>query len=387
MSLASAEAAEARRKAATTAGYHNLRLGPTAWSFSAGLGAEFNDNIRYVAEDRQSDLILRPQFDARMLWPVSEQNSINLTLGAGYSAYVQHPEYSRLYITPNTELSFDLYAGNFWVNIHDRISVIEDSYMDPTVVGNADYSRLENNAGITVVWDLNKVLARLGYDHATYSGLSSKDAGYPDGQAELIFLTTGYAVNRAMMVGAEFGGALVSYDLSGPNVLYTDGLQWNAGLFLESKLSDYIQGRISAGYTIFSPDTDFPGISDESGPYAQLGYTHRLNKLVDYSLSASHRVTFTFYGGTIEMYTANLSANWRLIQNVTLNTGFTYEHGNYLYAYPEEFDRFGPSIQLARRLGEKLWASLGYRFYLRQSNLPWRDYSLNLVSLNFRYRF
>src|SRR3989442_1569805 len=35
MSMASAQAAEGRRKAATTIGYYNLHVGPTAWRFGA----------------------------------------------------------------------------------------------------------------------------------------------------------------------------------------------------------------------------------------------------------------------------------------------------------------------------------------------------------------
>jgi len=387
MSLASAEAAEARRKAATTVGYHNLKLGPTAWNFAAGLGFEFNDNVYYTSSGEKSDLIVRPYIETRMLWPVSEQNSLTLSLGAGYSAYLQNPDLSRLYISPNTELSFDLYAGDVWLNFHERITIIEDNYSDPTIVGNADYSRLENTLGVTAVWDLNTVILRLGYDHAIYSSLSGGTAAYPDGQADMVFLTAGYTINRAMIAGVELGGGAVSYDLEGTNVFYSDALQWNAGAFLESRFSDYIRGRLSGGYTVFSPDSNAPGVSDEGGTYVQLGMNHRLNKYVDYGLGVSHRVSFTFYGGTIEMYSGSLYANWRLIQKVNLTTGFTYEHGKYLYGYPEEFDRFGPSLRLSRYLTQKLSASLSYQFYWRDSNLPWRDYLMNIVNLSLRHQF
>ena len=37
MSIASAEAAEARHKTASTIGYYDLKLGPTAWNFGTGL--------------------------------------------------------------------------------------------------------------------------------------------------------------------------------------------------------------------------------------------------------------------------------------------------------------------------------------------------------------
>src|SRR5882762_2904258 len=75
MSLAGAEAAEARRKVANTPDYFNLKLGPTTWNFSSGLGAEYNDNVGLNQDtNRQSDVIFRPQLNTRMLWPVTEQN-------------------------------------------------------------------------------------------------------------------------------------------------------------------------------------------------------------------------------------------------------------------------------------------------------------------------
>ena len=130
MSMASAEASEARRIAASTADYYNLKLGPSMWKFSTGLGLDYNDNVNYTQENPEGDFIFRPQMNVQMLLPVSDQNSLSLALGAGYSAYVQHPELNRTFITPNTGLSFDLYVGDFWINLHDRISITEDTYQD-----------------------------------------------------------------------------------------------------------------------------------------------------------------------------------------------------------------------------------------------------------------
>src|SRR5262245_41656180 len=84
MSLASAEAAEARRKAATTVGYYNIKLGPTAWRFNAGLQAQYDDNVGLASGNREEDFIFRPQINAQMLWPVTEKNSLHLSADVGY---------------------------------------------------------------------------------------------------------------------------------------------------------------------------------------------------------------------------------------------------------------------------------------------------------------
>src|ERR1035438_7437305 len=78
MSIASEQAAEAQRQAATSIGYYNLQLGPTAWNFGAGLGMEYESNVYITADNPQGDIIFSPQINTRMVWPVSDQNSLNL---------------------------------------------------------------------------------------------------------------------------------------------------------------------------------------------------------------------------------------------------------------------------------------------------------------------
>ena len=113
MSLAGAEAAEARHKASSTTGFYNLKAGPTVWSFSSGLIFEYNDNITYRETDPESDFVLTPRVAAHSVWPVSDKNSIGLDVGMGYQFYTDHSELNRIIIDPGSELSFDLYAGDF----------------------------------------------------------------------------------------------------------------------------------------------------------------------------------------------------------------------------------------------------------------------------------
>jgi len=49
MSMASEASAAARRQAAATLGYYNLKLGPTGWRFGAGLGILWSDNAGLAA--------------------------------------------------------------------------------------------------------------------------------------------------------------------------------------------------------------------------------------------------------------------------------------------------------------------------------------------------
>lgn len=383
MSLAGEQAARARREAATTLGYYNLMAGPTAWRFASGLGLEWSDNVRLSGLDPESDFIARPEIDARMLWPITEKNALNLTLGAGYSAYVENPDLSRFFVRPGSEVSLDLYTGDFNINLHDRFSILQDAYQDPTVVGAGNYSRLENAIGVGTLWDLNKALVRAGYDHINYLSLTGA-GNLPDGQAEMFFGSAGLRLGSIALAGTELGGGLVHYN-SGA---LTDITQWNAGVFGETVVSEYIQARASAGYMVYSPTAeDTAGMADLDGIYFQLALRHRLNQYLTYSLSGGRTVNFVFYGGSVDNWFVRWTGSWALLRKFTLETSLDYQKGEELQWTREKYDWYGGSIQLGRALTSHLTAGVGYRGYVRSSDLPSRDYVVNTVGLQFRYQF
>lgn len=389
LSLASQEAAEARRKAATTLGYYNLKLGPSAWRFGSGLGVEYNDNVRYT-EGKIDDFIIRPGISAQMLLPVSDQNSINLKVSGGYSAYVENTGLSQFFINPGSELSFDIYAGDFWINLHDRFSINQYGYEDPTVVGTGDYARLENAAGLTTIWDLNKAIVRVGYDHQDFVSLSGDSPSIRDGSAEVVFASAGYAPKAEMLVGLESGGSLVTYEESN-YALFTEAVQWNAGAFFDARVTEYITVRSGAGYTVFTPDfgpyEQFIEDDRLDGIYLRVEMRHRLNQYVDYVLSGGRNISYTFYGGTADLYYARLQATWRILNKISLSTSLDYDGGSQYYGITEEdFDRYGGSISLGRGLTRSLSSSIRYSYYMRDSD-EGRDYDVNIVSLNFNYQF
>ena len=393
MSIASAEAAEARHKAASTIGYYNLKLGPTAWNFGAGLELDYNSNVNNTESNPEGDFIFRPQINTRMLWPVSEQNSINLALGGGYSAYLKNRNLDQLFITPGSELSFDLYVGDFWINLHDRVSISENSYQDPTVAGTGNYSQLQNALGVATTWDLNKANVKFGYDHVNYDSLSGGSAqnsgGQPSGYSEVFSASAGYTLKPGMVLGVELGGSLINYNTTTTNQPYSDAIQWNVGGFYDAPVSEYIHFAAHAGYTVYSPQssgTATPG-GDFSGMYGQIDIRHRVNRYMEYFLSGGRNLSVAFYGGTIDRYSARWQANWQMVRKLTLATSFTYEHGSYLSAGAETYDQYGPGISFSHPITAKLSSSLGYQYYLRDSNLPGRNYTVNVVSLNLNYAF
>jgi hypothetical protein len=383
MSLAGEEAERARREAATTEGYYNLKLGLTEWRLSAGLGVEFNDNVNLSEGHREGDVIFRPQINTQMRWPVTDKNSLNLTLGVGYSAYVNHPELDQVFLAPGTELSFDVYVGDFWINLHDRVSITQNAYQDPTVSGTGDYARLENALGVSALWDLNKVIVRAGYDHVLYDSLLGH--GQNDGQSDLFTTSAGYVIQPGSVAGVELGAGLIQYDMNP----VSNADQWNAGAFYDTQVSEYLRFHGSLGYTAYRPGSSSTGTnaSNFDGYYLQLNLTHRISQYVDYSLSAGRNISFTFYGGTVDLYYVYLQGIWRVMEKVIITTPLSFEHGKELNTGGETFDRYGAGISLSRELTRKLSGSLTYQYYWRSSDVPNQSYNMNSVSLNLTYAF
>jgi len=179
-------AEEAQKQVASSIGYYNLLLGPVAWRFSSGLAMDYDDNVRLQEQNPESDFILRPNVNAQMHWPVTQVNDLNFTMTAGYSAYLQHQDLDQLYINPGSGLSFNIYSGDFVINLHDRLSITENSYQNQSANGNNNYASLQNTLGANALWDLDKALIMFGYDHADYLALNSSQ-GQPDAASENFF--------------------------------------------------------------------------------------------------------------------------------------------------------------------------------------------------------
>jgi hypothetical protein len=389
MSAAGAQAAQAHDAAVSTPGYYNLQVGPTYWRFSAGLNLQYNDNIYLVQNGQQGDFLYIPSATVQLMWPISSIQRLNITIGAGYDGYVRETTNNRAYIAPDSEVSFDVYAGDFRIDLHDHFSITESSYEDPTVVGSASYSQFQNSVGIGVLWDLNKVTVNAGYDHASYLELSG-GLGQSDETSEVFSASAGYTIKPGMVFGLQFGGALQDYSTPTTNTPYAAATEWNAGSFFRTQVTKNISLNASAGYVVNSPQggSALPTATAFSGYYGSLAITHRVNQFVTYSLGVARNLSTGLVGGAVDSYTANFSAGWNIFQKLSLATSFIYDRGSQVGVLGgETFDQYGPDIRLSRAITKKLSSSLGYQFYERGSNLPGRAYSLNVVSVNFIYRF
>ena len=158
-SLAGSQSAEAN-KPAINPGQYNLQLGPALVGFSANVDLLYNDNIDLSETDRKSDLIIEPSVTANVLWQLTQDNTIRLNLGAAYVKYANYQQFdsSSVAIAPDSELAFDIYAGDFKFTIFDQLSIQQNPIDEIDLSRVVRFERLQNSAGLNVTWDLDKVI-------------------------------------------------------------------------------------------------------------------------------------------------------------------------------------------------------------------------------------
>ncbi|HEY0793755.1 MAG TPA: hypothetical protein VGD78_22020, partial [Chthoniobacterales bacterium] len=204
---------EESRKPQTDVQAYNLKLGPVAVSTSAGLDVEFDDNVALSQNHRQSDLIFEPHLGANVYWTISPFNSLRVDLALGYRKYLDHSQYdtSGLTVAPNSQLAFDVYMGNFRFTFFDRFSLQQDPASEINLSSVANFERLENSAGLSVTWDLNKIILFGTYTHYNYETLSSQ-FNFLNRSEEQLNLSAAFILNENVTTGFRASAASVNYD-------------------------------------------------------------------------------------------------------------------------------------------------------------------------------
>ncbi|PZR73913.1 MAG: hypothetical protein DLM73_09450 [Chthoniobacterales bacterium] len=417
-SLAGEQAAEARRQSIDKIPY-NLQLGPMKFRFSATMGIEYNDNIN-LAEDGsalipsptgpilvttmpQSDIILRPQVNIDALWPITQLNTLKLDLGVGYAIYLDHSSYNTtgVLIQPGSQLAFDIFVSDFRINLHDRFSLEQDPVAEVALSNVADYGRFQNTAGISVLWDLNKAVVTLGYDH--YNFISTNSVfDYLDRNADIVSGSIGFTPTSTMTVGIEGSIVNTSYD---QNIL-NDSVNYSVGGFLETQLTSYLKLRVAGGYQMINFDNTglVNDAHDLNDYYANVLLSHRVNSVLTQNISAGHETQLGVNSNYVKLNYVRHTANWNILYHTLLSTELFYEDADdsggsgILFApvpgvpninpfVAEHIHRYGGAVTVGYQLTPHVTLGLRYQYTQKDSDQPLRDYRQNRVGFDGTYSF
>lgn len=403
-SLAGEAASEARRQSIDRIPY-NLLLGPARFRVSATAGLEYNDNVNYAEINEQEDLIFRPQVNFNILWPLTQLNTLRLDVGLGYAFYLDHSEYNTnaLLISPNSALAFDIFVGDFRINIHDRFSLEQDPIGEPGLSNVADYGRFQNTAGVSVLWDLNQAVVSAGYDHYTFIA-TNDDFSYLDRTAHNLIGSVSFNINDASAIGVEGAYVLNRYEEDFLN----DSDTFSIGGFFETQITNYLKFRIAGGYQMIDFDADtvifgpfppgfLPGgqifltFGDDSQLedfYINLLLSHRINASITHRLSAGHEAQLGINSNYIELNYVRHTATWNIVNRTLLATELFYEDAEDSGGFiNEHLQRYGGALSLGYQLTRHITLGARYQYTRKDSDVPLRDYKQNRVSIDGTYSF
>jgi hypothetical protein len=408
-SLAGQDASEARQEDVSRIPY-NLLLGPVRFRVGASVGFEYNDNVTYSEVNEQDDFIITPNVTLDAIWPVTQLNTLRLDLGIGYSFYLDHDQYNTdsILIAPKSQVAFDIFVGDFRINLHDRFQLQQDPIQQGALSNVADYGRFENYAGLSVLWDLNKLLLQVGYDHYNYIS-TTNSFDYLDHSSEIVYGSAAYIVNPTFTVGVEGNAVFTRYDQNNLN----DNEDYSVGAFIETNVTSNLRVRLAGGYQWINFDSQFvtfpfgpflitfPDHKNLEDYYVNGLIAHRINAQLSQTLSAGHENQLGIQSNYITLNYVRHTLTWNLIRNVLLSTEFFFEDaeesGGPLNSTPttvltgqrqgESFQRIGGAITLGYQLTPHVTLALRYQGTSKDSDVFLRDYNQNRISLDGTYSF
>jgi hypothetical protein len=389
-SLAGEAASEARRQDVDRIPY-NLLVGPVRFRFGATLGVEYNDNINLAEVNEQDDVILRPQVNFDAIWPVTQLNTLRMDIGLGYAWYLDHSNANtnNILISPGSQLAFDIFVGDFRINIHDKMSLQQDPVGQLALSNTIDYGRFENVAGASVLWDLNKALVTIGYDHYTYISTTSA-FDYLNRNAEMLTGSVSFAVTSTTNIGVEANGVFTYYDQQ----VLNDSTSYSVGGFAESQFTNNLRFRIAGGYQWIDFDNNgivsllFGDQTNLSDWYGNLLISHRLNATIKQTLSAGHESQLGINSNFIALNYVRHTVSWNIIRNTLLSTEFFYEDADDSGGFiSEHLHRYGCAITIGYQLTPHVTLGARYQYTQKDSDVALRSYEQNRVSVDGTYSF
>jgi Putative beta-barrel porin 2 len=387
-SLAGDAAAEARNLQLQSLPY-TVKSGDFRLLVTPSLELDWNDNINLSRNNAEADFILRPLIALNASYPIGTYNLLNLSVAFGYDKYLNHDAYSQWRLNSGSELSFDVYVKDFWINFHDRFQYSQDPSQEAAVAGtgSGSYGTFQNTAGLSGTWDLEDVTLTLGYDHQNTRSLSSQ-FNQMNNSSELVVARAGLLVHPRVTVGVEGTASFMTYD----QAVLNDNQQYSAGIYGDWRPGSYFSVQPRVGYTIFESGQTSSSVKggNLASWYANLTLAHQVTDFLRYSLSAGHEIRAGIQSDAIEVSYIRPSVDWKVIKDVTLQTSLFYEHGaegggQQASLLEKNYDQYGGGLNLSYSLTKKVRISLNYRLTLRSSNVASREYTQNLVGLQMTY--
>jgi hypothetical protein len=386
---------------------YNMKVGPVLLNFTGSVEGDFNDNIGLTNSGAKSDFLITPEVGIEAQWPVTQTNTLSLSTSLGYTKYLIHPEFDtdHILVAPDSRLAFDIYTGDFKITIHDDFSYQQDPTDEAALTNIVNFNRFENDAGIGVLWDLNKVILNLSYDHLnfyseglqTISGNNLPDPGALDFTADQVSASAELRVSSTLIGGLEATASEREY-----NSFTGEYTQLSAGPFMKIQITDHLKAQVSGGWMyINSPANDFSPIAETGviGPgsgagtlssyYFDITFDHELNKYFLERFSIGHQPELDLLADESDVSYVNYSASWHVNShlNLALNLGYEDVDERAGLIGASSFDYFTAGVQANFPVTKSISGAVLYQYSDKMADASPQSYQQNRVGLLLTYHF
>ena len=371
-------------------------LGPVLISLGAISGATYTDNVNYTQFDRQSDVLLNTAADLGLFWSANERSQVQLDANIGYVWYLHEHQNSGFQIIPNSILSYSASLDEVTATVFDQIGYTREVLTQAGVANEATLPRLENTAGVRLEWDPQQWTFQAGYSRYDYVSSENSANDFLNRFADYYFGRAGWRFAERTQAGVEASGAVTRYRIATQN----NNSSLSLGGYLEWQLRPSLSLSLRGGPILYTFDSNANTGGGSTLNSYYLGFTvnQQLTDHLSQSVDVEHSVQAGQNQGSayVEQLSVNYAISEALTDRLSVSMALTYENGRqplpisigpFVFEAIENFSRYAASPQLSWRCAEKLTATLTYSYWLRDSDLPDRGYTINNVSLALNYRF
>lgn len=387
---------------------YNMKVGPVLLDFTGSIEGDYISNVALTNTNPVSDFTLTPEVGMAASWPVTATNTLSLSTSIGYTKYLIHPQYdtSHILVAPNSRLAFDIYVGNFKINLHDEFSYQQDPVSEAAFSNVVNFDRFENIAGVTLLWDMNKVILNLNYDHInfistgiqTVSGSNLPNPEALNYTADQVSGAIESHLSSTLLGGLEAAGSIRTYDQYSGN--YTS---WSAGPFMKVQATEHVEVELSGGYQyihspsnlatsqVFPSNTLQPGTSGgtTNSYYANLTLDHQVNDFYLQRFSVGHDTNLGVLGDQSDTTYVNYSSSWHVNRRLNLALTLSYqdigEVGGLVNV--SSYNLFEGGLQANFPVTKSLSGSVLYQFTDKIASETDQGYIQNKLGFILTYQF